>query len=102
MKKFWNYATNNPRTTGDTAEIAYVLPQDYGFGFRKPDDNIWGLWPADSLSPIVWNDANKLINQYGMKLDIVFETLSNNLPVRLMYDKLIFWNGTIIGSPNND
>jgi hypothetical protein len=99
MKKFWNYAISNPQKEVQTTKIAYVLPQDYGFGFRKPDDTIWGLWKADSLSPIIWNDANNLISKYGENLDIVYETLSNGLPVRLMYDKLIFWNGTTIGTP---
>jgi hypothetical protein len=99
MKKFWNYAISNPQSEIQTTKIAYVLPQDYGFGFRKPDDTIWGLWPADSLSPTIWNDSNNLISKNGMNLDIVYESLSNDLPVRLMYNKLIFWNGTIIGDP---
>ena len=29
---------------------AYVLPDDYGYGFRGPQDKIWGLWPSDSLT----------------------------------------------------
>ncbi len=102
MKQFWNYAKENPRPGKDPAETAYVLPRDYGFGFRGPDDNIWGLWyadglfPADALAPKIWNDTNSLISSYGMKLDIVYETLTDNVPVNLDYDKLIFWNGTII------
>jgi hypothetical protein len=99
MKQFWNYAINSPLPQIDPAETAYVLPSDYGFGFRRTDDNIWGLWPADTLAPKIWNDTNNLIAQYGMNLDIVYETLSDNLPTRLMYNRLIFWNSTIIGEP---
>ena len=97
MKKFWNYAITHANPSGDIAELAYVLPRDYGFGFRNENDNIWGIWPADILSAKIWNDTNNLITTYGMKLDIVYETLTNDIPIRLMYDKLIFWNGTTIG-----
>ncbi len=102
MKQFWNYTKANPRTGRSPAETAYVLPRDYGFGFRGPDDNIWGLWyaegslPADALAPKIWNDTNSLVSSYGMKLDIVYETLTGNVPVSLDYDELIFWNGTVI------
>jgi hypothetical protein len=102
MKRFWNYATTHPRSEGNPAEVAYVLPRDYGFGFRSSDDNIWGLWPADALSPMIWNQSNTLVAQYGMKLDIVYETLIDDFPIRLMYGELIYWNGSIIGQrPSN-
>jgi hypothetical protein len=36
LKTFWNYTHNNPQNYGtDQAKVAYVLPQDYGFGFRS-------------------------------------------------------------------
>lgn len=96
MKQFWDYTKNNPRKEPYSANTAYVLPKDYGYGFRGPDDKIWGLWEADELSPVVWNDANHLIAQYGKNLDIVYETLIYEKPVNLPYDKLIYWNGTTI------
>jgi hypothetical protein len=102
MKQFWNYALSHQRPQKDPADTAYVLPRDYGFGFRGPNDNIWGLWypngssPADSLAPQIWSDANSLISTYGLKLDIVYETLSSDLAAALPYDRLIFWNGTTI------
>jgi hypothetical protein len=96
MRQFWDYAKNNPRNTPFSANTAYVLPKDYGYGFRGPDDKIWGLWEADELAPIVWNDTNSLIAQYGLNLDIVYETLIYEKTVNLPYDKLIYWNGTTI------
>jgi hypothetical protein len=99
MRQFWNYACTHAEPAKDPANTAYVLPKDYGFGFRGPNDNIWGLWGAtelDNLAPKIWNDTTIVVSQYGKNLDIVYETLSNNLPTRLMYEKLIFWNGTII------
>jgi hypothetical protein len=99
MKKFWNYAKTHPEPAESPANVAYVLPSDYGFGFRNPNDTIWGLFPADDLSAQIWTDTNNLVQQYGTNLDIVFETWIDNVPARLLYDKLIFWNGTIIGDP---
>lgn len=73
-----------------------LLPKDYGFGFRGPDDNIWGIWEADELSPKILLDINELIQIHGLDLDIVYETKIDNQPIGLPYDYLIFWNGTII------
>jgi hypothetical protein len=96
IKQFWNHTKTNPRDGMYPAETAYVLPKDYGFGMRGPNDTIWGLWPADELAPKIWNDTNNLLSQYGINLDIVYETRIDNQPIDLPYSKLIFWNGTII------
>jgi hypothetical protein len=93
LKKFWNYIHNNPQNYGaNQGEVAYVLPQDYGFGFRSPNDNNWGLWNADDLSRKVWDDANKLIGQYDSHLDIVYNDPEFINAIMSRYDKLIFWN----------
>jgi hypothetical protein len=96
MKDFWNYIHNNPQNFGATeAKVAYVLPQDYGFGFRNPNDKIWGLWNADDLSQKVWDDANKLLGQYGSRLDIVYDDPEFINAIIGHYDKLFFWNETV-------
>lgn len=91
IKDFWNYIQENPQPK-QNAEVAYVLPRDYGFGFRGPDDNIWGLWGPDELSPKIWNDAINMLEIYNSKLDIIYEIASPS--VLNKYQKLIFWNGT--------
>jgi hypothetical protein len=96
MKRFWDYTKNHSPPERFQAETAYVLPRDYGYGFRGPSDKIWGLWEADSMSAGVWNDSAFLLAEYGMGLDIVYETSINNASVQLPYSKLIFWNGTPI------
>ncbi len=96
MKKFWNYMNTNHNMKGYQADTAYVLPKDYGYGFRGPNDTLWGLWHADELSAKVWNDTNALLATYGLNLDIVYETRIDGQRINLPYDKLIFWNGTTI------
>ena len=96
LKDFWNYIHSNPQDHGVIqGEAAYVLPQDYGFGFRNPMDKIWGLWNADNLSEKVWADANTLTNQYGSSVDIVYNDPTVMNTVKSRYDKVYFWNQTI-------
>ena len=96
MKKFWNYMRTEPPVEQYPAHIAYVLPRDYGYGFRGPNDKIWGKWETDSLAPKLWNDVKSLLSTYVLNLDIIYETEIDGIPIELPYDKLIFWNGTII------
>jgi hypothetical protein len=96
LQDFWNYIQNNPQEHGIIhEEAAYVLPQDYGFGFRSPQDKIWGLWDADNLSQKVWNDTNTLLDQYGSRLDIVYDEPQGIDSIRNRYTHLFFWNETI-------
>jgi predicted protein tyrosine phosphatase len=91
IQNFWRYTQNTPRPQ-KTAEIAYVLPQNYGYGFRGPNDRIWGLFGPDELSAKVWNAVNNLLERYGTNLDIIYETMDANTTQK--YNKLIYWNGT--------
>jgi hypothetical protein len=95
LKKFWEYSHNNPQNFDSTkANIAYVLPKDYGFGLRSAEDTIWGLFPADELSSKVWDDVNKLVNQYGAEFDIIYNDVEFQ-KVRNRYSMVIFWNETV-------
>lgn len=93
VHSFWDYTQSHkqPQTEVDTA---YVLPADYGYGFRGPTDTIWGLWPADALSAKIWNDTNTLLATYGTNLDIVYDNRTDGVPSYLPYKTLIYWNGT--------
>ncbi|MGQ9539155.1 MAG: hypothetical protein ACUVTE_06220 [Candidatus Bathycorpusculaceae bacterium] len=75
IKEFWNLLQNSPKTLGEkvTGQVAYVLPRDYGWGMRSPEDKIWGIWPPDDLSQTIWSNMNKLIERYGLKLDIIYD-----------------------------
>ena len=93
IKDFWNYVRSNPQNFGaNEGKVAYVLPQDYGFGFRNPEDKIWGLWNADAFSQKVWDDTNKLIDRYDSRLDIVYDDAEVMDAVKSRYNELFFWN----------
>jgi len=95
LEDFWNYVNSNPDKHGtEKADVAYVLPENYGFGFRSYDDNIWGLWSAaeDERTEKIWGDVNQLLDQYGSRLDIVYSDPEFNDDLQRHYDKLFFWN----------
>ena len=95
MKQFWQYMQDNPRTTTVTNNrVAYVLPKGYAYGFRGPNDKIWGLWEADEFSFELGAKLGSLLKQHGSKLDIIYDDELNSSNTN-SYDRLIFWNGTI-------
>jgi hypothetical protein len=76
--------------------IAYVLPKDYGYGFRGPNDKIWGLWQADELSYGISVDVNTMLEKYDMNLDIIYDD-GLVQGSTMGYRGLLFWNGTTVG-----
>ena len=99
LKKFWNYTSNNPPTNANHEKVktAYVLPKDYGFGFRSAQDNIWGLWNADAQSQKIWMDVNALARQDGSNFDIVCNDAQFKQTTENRYNSLIYWNQTLNG-----
>jgi hypothetical protein len=97
LKRFWQYATDNPRpSTPPSDRVAYVLPKDYGYGFRGPNDTIWGLWEAANYTDSfrISTEVGALIDEYQNRLDIIYDDgLQANSSYG--YSKLIFWNGTV-------
>jgi hypothetical protein len=98
LKRFWQYATDNPRPSAPPSDrVAYVLPKDYGYGFRGPNDTIWGLWGAteDDRSFKISTEVGALIDEYQNRLDIIYDDgLKANSSYG--YSKIIFWNGTVL------
>jgi hypothetical protein len=95
LEQFWNYAKNNPRTIEPASErVAYVLPTGYAYGFRGPEDKIWGFWEADHGSYPISKDLGKVLEDYDSKLDIIYEDVIDSIG-STEYSKLIYYNGTI-------
>ena len=92
MQQFWQHVCKHPEDYGKTeGQVAFLLPRDYGWGMRSPDDKIWGLWSADELSPIIWENMNNLIEKYGIKLDIVYDDPRFSYK---NYSQVFFYNST--------
>ena len=74
LERLWKNITSTQKIThGSTkAENILVLPKNYGWGMRHPDDKIW-YWGPDQETPQIWEYTRKLLLQYGLKLDIAYE-----------------------------
>jgi hypothetical protein len=98
-ENFWSYMQTHPRQVNDEilGQVALVLPNDYGWGMRRnqyiTQDRIWGLWPEDDKAHLILENVNKLVEQYGLELDIVYE--NENFSVYDKYSTVYFWNSTI-------
>ena len=95
MKEFWDQIHAFPRSVfgKEEGQVAFAFPKDYGWGMRKPDDKIWGFWPSDILSPLIWDKIIRLVKRYGLKLDIIYDDAGFNFEEK--YSKIYFWNSTI-------
>lgn len=100
LQQFWQYTKANVEGKDSVnSRVAYVLPNAYGYGFRGLNDTIWGVWPADNFTDQLYSNVTYAVQQYGNKLDIVYDdpSFSN---YNSMYSTLIFWNGTTASSRN--
>jgi hypothetical protein len=93
MKDFWNQMATRQNPTKAHAEAALVLPKDYGSGLRSSTDRIWGIWPADAKTPIIENNIQKLLAQYGLNLDIVYDDPA--YPLGGNYSRVYLWNAAL-------
>jgi hypothetical protein len=97
LKRFWQYALDNPRPSNPPSDrIAYVLPKDYGYGFRGPNDTIWGLWKAANYTDSfrISTEVGHLLDRYPNNIDIIYDDgleTSNSYG----YGLIIYWNGTV-------
>ncbi len=92
MSQFWQYVQDNPRSTSALSErTAYVLPDDYAYGFRGPQDKIWGLWEADTLSTDISMSVYSLLDVCGTKLDIIYPDDQQAIS-SFGYGNVIYWN----------
>ena len=95
LKQFWDYTKANPRKAESLSDrVAYVLPEGYAYGFRGPQDKIWGFWEGadDPLSYGISVDVGNFLDEYRTRLDIIYD---DGTALNGIYSKYIFWNGTI-------
>ena len=92
LQQFWEYVHANPRKTTPVSDrTAYVLPSDYAFGFRGPQDHIWGIWEADALAHNISLSVGSLLRDYGEKLDIIYEDSPRAIS-SYGYKQVFYWD----------
>jgi hypothetical protein len=95
LKQFWNALRSNPDSFGSNPPtVAYVVPTNYGFGFRSPTDTIWGIFPADQLSPKIYNDVQTLTTKYSAQLNILYDEPQTAVLLQ-NYTQIYYWNQTV-------
>jgi len=96
METFWNMTSHAQHQSLEKieADVALVLPKDYGWAMRHPEDKIWiPDWGPDEKSELIWNNMNKLIEKYGLQLDIIYDDPSFDFTDK--YLKVYYWNSEI-------
>ena len=95
LESFWNDIVKNPEVIHGSvkAEAVLVLPQNYGWGMRNPEDKIWAFWGPDTKSEQIWTILQQLLQQYGTHLDIVYDDPA--FPVTGNDQQIYYWNQTI-------
>jgi hypothetical protein len=99
LERFWDHITSPSTHDPDFshAEVALMLPRNYGFGLRNPTDRIWGWWSYDENSLTVWNITQVLVGKYGLSLDIVYDDPA--IQVANEYGLIFLWNETVTSMP---
>jgi hypothetical protein len=97
LQKFWNTLHSNLASFGSNKpEAVYIVPKDYGFGFRSPNDTNWGVFPADALSQKIFEDTNNTLPaKYGSRFDILYDEPEIIGPLLKNYTAVFYWNQTI-------
>ncbi len=92
LQNFWDYSQRNPQKHGSVkAERALVLPEAYGFGFRTVQEEIWGVDKPDAWTEKMFADVNSLLDQYGSKMDIVYNDPEFQAAIAEKYPQVIPW-----------
>ena len=94
LERFWNEIVQNPSVVngGVKAEAALVLPRNYGWGMRNPNDIIWGLWNTNSTSEQIWTQLQNRLSEFGSRLDIVYDDPA--YPIAGKYGRIFYWHQT--------
>jgi hypothetical protein len=93
LQRFWSDITQKKFADLSVPQAVLVLPKNFGWGLRNPNDTIWGFWTTDNRTQQVAIITSKLLSYYGASLDIVYEDLA--YPVtKGNYQHVYYWNST--------
>jgi parallel beta-helix repeat protein len=101
LENFWNYVQHNPGKHGNIkADQTVVLPQEYGFGFRSPNDSVWQYHQVDSWTQKMYKDVTNLFNQYNSSIDIVYSDPEFKNSIQSKYNKILYWPNDFVTNMN--
>ncbi len=93
LHKLWRDITTYKFADLSRPIAALVLPKNFGWGLRNPNDTIWGFWLTDPRTAQVARSTAMLLDYYGCNLDIVY-----NDPIFSLdhghYQHIYYWNTT--------
>jgi hypothetical protein len=93
LEQFWNYVHVTPQPkTSNTARVAYLVPNNYGFSFSSSTGSIWGVWGPDNMTEQIWTNVNHMVEQYGDGFDILYDSPWTTFFARYHYDHLLAWD----------
>ncbi len=75
----WNDIVQHKITQNPSAEAVLVLPKNYGYSMRYPEDKIWGFWGPDESTSVIWDKVQTLkVKVASMKLLITYLSPAHN------------------------
>ena len=93
LEKFWNTITTKNPVDLSSPLAALILPKNFGWGLRNPNDTIWGFWTSDNRTGQTAVVTARLLTYYGIRLDIVYD--DSIFPVEhANYQYIYYWNST--------
>ena len=93
LERFWREIHTGFQQPRYSAETVLVLPKNYGWGMRNPNDKIWSFWGPDEKSAQIWNITRTLLGRYALRIDIVYDDA--RFPLEDIYTKIYYWNSTL-------
>jgi hypothetical protein len=92
LESFWNNVVKNPQIIHGSirADSVLVLPKNYGWGMRWPEDKIWGIFTADDKAQQIWDLMQTTLKDHGLKTDIVYD--DTEFPLTSDYQHVYYWN----------
>jgi parallel beta-helix repeat protein len=73
------------------ADIAVILPEDYGFGFRSFDDSVWQYHQADNWTRKLYTDIANLANQNDSRIDLMYGDQEFQSLIQTKYSRILYW-----------
>jgi hypothetical protein len=95
LQRLWNDITTKQYADLSSPQAALVLPKNFGWGLRNPNDTMWGFWLSDNRTNQVAVVTAMCIYYYGVNLDIVYEDSAYPI-TNVAYQKVYYWNATAI------